>query len=44
MKIENIPDSIDPKLDLEQVREECLDMVKNALTFPQAPLWFQFHF
>ncbi len=33
MKIENIPDSIDPKLDLEQVREECLDMVKKRAYF-----------
>ena len=29
MKIDNIPQTIDPKLNLEQVRAECLDLVKK---------------
>jgi len=29
MKIDKIPDSIDPNLDLERIREECLDQVKK---------------
>lgn len=29
MKIEKIPDSIDPNLNLEQIREECLALTKN---------------
>ena len=29
MKIDKIPDSIDPNLNLEQAREECLDLVKK---------------
>lgn len=29
MKIDKIPDSIDPHLDLEQVREQCLALVKK---------------
>ncbi len=29
MKIDKLPDSIDPNLNLEQVRTECLDMVKK---------------
>lgn len=29
MKIDKIPDSIDPQLDLERIREECLQQVKN---------------
>lgn len=29
MKIDKIPDSIDPNLDLEQIRAECLDLVKK---------------
>lgn len=29
MKIDKIPDSIDPNLNLEQVREECLELVKK---------------
>lgn len=29
MKIDKIPESIDPNLDLEQVREECLELVKK---------------
>lgn len=29
MKIDNIPDSIDPKLDLEQIRTECLALVQK---------------
>lgn len=30
MKIEKIPDSIDPSLNLEQIREECLELTKRA--------------
>ena len=33
MKINNIPDSIDSSLDLEQIRQECLDMVKKRAYF-----------
>lgn len=29
MKIENVPESIDPKLNLEQVRRECLELTKK---------------
>ncbi|WP_121972439.1 hypothetical protein [Acinetobacter stercoris] len=29
MKIDKLPESIDPSLNLEQVREECLNMVKK---------------
>ena len=29
MKIDKIPDSIDPNLDLEQIRAECLELVKK---------------
>jgi uncharacterized protein (DUF697 family) len=29
MKIEKIPDSIDPSLNLEQIREECLELTKK---------------
>ena len=29
MKIDKIPDSIDPKLNLDRVREECLELVKK---------------
>jgi len=29
MKIDKIPDSIDPTLNLEQIREECLELVKK---------------
>ena len=29
MKIDNIPQTIDPTLNLEQVREECLELVKK---------------
>jgi len=29
MKIEKIPDSIDPSLNLEQIREECLELAKK---------------
>ena len=29
MKIDKLPDSIDPNLDLEQIREECLELVKK---------------
>lgn len=29
MKIDNIPDSIDPHLNLEQARQDCLEMVKK---------------
>ncbi|NHB56733.1 hypothetical protein [Acinetobacter shaoyimingii] len=29
MKIDKIPDSIDPNLNLEQVREDCLELVKK---------------
>lgn len=33
MKIENIPDSIDANLNLEQIREDCLEMVKKRAYF-----------
>jgi uncharacterized protein (DUF697 family) len=29
MKIDNVPDSIDPSLDLEAIRQECLELVKK---------------
>lgn len=29
MKIDKIPDSIDPNLDLEHIREQCLELVKK---------------
>ncbi|MDR0236410.1 hypothetical protein [Acinetobacter sp.] len=29
MKIDKIPDSIDPTLDLENIRDECLELVKK---------------
>ena len=29
MKIDKIPDSIDPNLNLEQIRDECLELVKK---------------
>ena len=29
MKVDKIPDSIDPRLNLDQVREECLELVKK---------------
>lgn len=29
MKIEHIPQRIDPQLDLEQIREQCLELVKK---------------
>ena len=29
MKIDKIPDSIDPKLNLDHIREECLELVKK---------------
>ena len=29
MKIDKIPDSIDPNLNLEQIRTECLELVKK---------------
>lgn len=34
MKIDKIPDAIDPTLNLEQIRQECLELVKNVLTYP----------
>lgn len=33
MKLEHIPEKIDPSLNLEQIREECLDLVKKARLF-----------
>ena len=33
MKIDNIPDSIDPTLNLEAVRAECLELVKKRAYF-----------
>ena len=33
MKIDKIPDAIDPTLNLEQIRQECLELVKNVLTY-----------
>lgn len=29
MKIDNVPISIDPSLDLEAIRQECLELVKK---------------
>lgn len=29
MKIDKIPDAIDPTLNLEQIRQECLELVKK---------------
>ena len=29
MKIDKIPETIDPTLNLETIREECLDLVKK---------------
>ena len=33
MKLEHIPEKIDPSLNLEQIREECLDLVKKRAYF-----------
>lgn len=33
MKIDNIPDSIDPTLNIDAIRTECLDLVKNRAYF-----------
>ena len=33
MKIDKIPDSIDPTLNLEQIRNECLELVKKRAYF-----------
>ena len=33
MKIEKLPDTIDPNLNLEQVREECLALIKKRAYF-----------
>ena len=33
MKIDNIPDSIDPSLNLEAIREECLELAKKRAYF-----------
>ncbi|CAM4166023.1 hypothetical protein [Acinetobacter pragensis] len=33
MKIDNIPDSIDPNLNLEAIREECLELAKKRAYF-----------
>ena len=30
MKIDKIPDYIDPSLNLEQIRDECHDLIKRA--------------
>ncbi len=32
MKIDNIPDYIDPSLNLEQIRDECHDLIQKELT------------
>ena len=31
MKIDKIPDYIDPSLNLEQIRDECHDLIKKSL-------------
>jgi len=33
MKIDNIPDSIDPTLNLESIRAECLELAKKRAYF-----------
>ena len=33
MKIDKIPDSIDPNLNLESIRTECLELVKKRSYF-----------
>ncbi|MFW1753454.1 hypothetical protein [Acinetobacter wanghuae] len=33
MKLDKIPDQIDPSLDLERVREECLELIKKRAYF-----------
>lgn len=33
MKLEHIPEKIDPSLNLEKIREECLDLVKKRAYF-----------
>lgn len=33
MKIENVPDSIDPNLNLEQIKQECLELAKKRAYF-----------
>lgn len=30
MKLDKIPERLDPSLDLEQIRAECLELTKNA--------------
>lgn len=32
MKIDNIPDYIDPSLNLEQIRDECQELIQKELT------------
>ena len=33
MKLEHIPEKMDPSLNLEKIREECLDLVKKRAYF-----------
>ena len=33
MKLDKIPDHIDPSLDLERIREECLELIKKRAYF-----------
>ena len=40
MKIDNIPDYIDPSLNLEQIRDECHDLIKKrAYVSAGAAIW-----
>lgn len=44
MKIDNIPDYIDPSLNLEQIRDECRDLIKKELTSQQERQLYRFRF
>lgn len=38
MKLDKIPDRIDPSLDLDRIRNECLELTKNVPTIlPEQP-------
>lgn len=44
MKIDKIPDYIDPSLNLEQIRDECHDLIKKELTSQQGRQLYRFLF